>query len=82
MQPGTATRTQTGNAGHARPVRGPEAVRRGYGSGLLGVLADVWEHILRVRPTPADSFFDLGGDSLLIAEVTTRTMTALGMDAA
>ncbi|MFH8746786.1 amino acid adenylation domain-containing protein [Streptomyces rimosus] len=54
----------------------------GDGSGLLGVLADVWEHILRVRPTPADSFFDLGGDSLLIAEVTTRTMTALGMDAA
>ncbi|MFD7667671.1 amino acid adenylation domain-containing protein, partial [Streptomyces sp. NPDC059788] len=54
----------------------------GAGSGLLDVLADIWEQVLRVRPTPADSFFDLGGDSLLTAEVTTRTMTALRMDAA
>ncbi|MFH8410881.1 amino acid adenylation domain-containing protein [Streptomyces sp. NPDC018019] len=54
----------------------------GDGSELLSVLAGIWEHVLRVRPAPADSFFDLGGDSLLTAEVTTRTMTALGMDAA
>ncbi|KAA6212543.1 amino acid adenylation domain-containing protein [Streptomyces albofaciens JCM 4342] len=81
-----ATGNGDANANGQRPASaaGSEAGggATGDGSGLLGVLADVWEHILRVRPAPADSFFDLGGDSLLIAEATTRTMTALGMDAA
>ncbi|MGV9883646.1 amino acid adenylation domain-containing protein [Streptomyces sp. NPDC003006] len=49
---------------------------------LLIALADIWERALRVRPQPTDSFFDLGGDSLLIAEVTTRTMSVLHLDAA
>ncbi|GAA3739058.1 amino acid adenylation domain-containing protein [Salinactinospora qingdaonensis] len=47
-----------------------------------GLLAGVWETVLRVRPGPSQDFFALGGDSLLAAEVVTRTLTALGLDLA
>jgi amino acid adenylation domain-containing protein/thioester reductase-like protein len=50
-------------------------------TGPADVLAAIWQHTLRVRPAPADDFFALGGDSLLAAEVVTRTLAALGMDA-
>ncbi|MFH8410257.1 amino acid adenylation domain-containing protein [Streptomyces sp. NPDC018019] len=50
--------------------------------GLLGVLTDVWERVLHVRPTPQDDFFLLGGDSLLASEAVTRTLSVLGLDAA
>ncbi|MEU7596511.1 amino acid adenylation domain-containing protein [Streptomyces sp. NPDC039022] len=75
------------NANGQLPLKGLDSEASGgpadgVGSGLLTVLAGVWEHVLRVRPAPDDDFFALGGDSLLIAEVTTRTMTALRMDAA
>ncbi|WP_079194250.1 amino acid adenylation domain-containing protein [Streptomyces sp. CB02923] len=50
--------------------------------GLLGLLTEVWEQVLRVRPTPQDDFFLLGGDSLLASEAVTRTLTVLGLDAA
>ncbi|MGA4845176.1 non-ribosomal peptide synthetase [Streptomyces sp. G5(2025)] len=52
------------------------------GAGGLGdVLAEIWHTVLRVRPAPSDSFFGLGGDSLLAAEAVTRTIAALGLDA-
>jgi amino acid adenylation domain-containing protein/thioester reductase-like protein len=50
-------------------------------TGPADALAEIWQHTLRVRATPADDFFALGGDSLLAAEVVTRTVAALGMDA-
>ncbi|MGK5639529.1 amino acid adenylation domain-containing protein [Streptomyces sp. URMC 126] len=50
--------------------------------GLLGVLAEIWQQVLRVRPAPHDHFFHLGGDSLLASEAVTRTLAVLGLDAA
>ncbi|MGW0522114.1 amino acid adenylation domain-containing protein [Crossiella sp. NPDC003009] len=49
---------------------------------LRDALAEVWQTVLRVRPQPTDDLFALGGDSLLAAEVVTRTVTVLGLDAA
>ncbi|MDF3289735.1 amino acid adenylation domain-containing protein [Streptomyces silvisoli] len=46
-----------------------------------GPLADVWQTVLRAQPGDDDDFFDLGGDSLLAAEVVNRTLTALDIDA-
>ncbi|MFD8086670.1 amino acid adenylation domain-containing protein [Kitasatospora sp. NPDC059722] len=50
--------------------------------GLPGVLTGVWQQVLHVRPAPGDDFFHLGGDSLLASEAVTRTLAALGLDAA
>ncbi|MHA7958372.1 amino acid adenylation domain-containing protein [Streptomyces sp. L500] len=50
--------------------------------GVLDALAEVWHQVLRVRPTPQDDFFRLGGDSLLASETVTRTLAVLGLDAA
>ncbi|MFI9228343.1 amino acid adenylation domain-containing protein [Streptomyces rimosus] len=60
----------------AQATDGPKA------EGLLGVLTEVWQRVLRVRPTPQDDFFVLGGDSLLASETVTRTLAVLGIDAA
>ncbi|MEH6372967.1 amino acid adenylation domain-containing protein [Streptomyces sp. KLMMK] len=49
--------------------------------GMLGVLAEVWQQVLRVRPAPQDDFFLLGGDSLLASEAVTRTLAVLDLDA-
>ncbi|MFI2238688.1 amino acid adenylation domain-containing protein [Streptomyces chrestomyceticus] len=68
--PGDATE------GARRPDE-PEAT-----DGLSGLLAEVWHQVLRVRPTPQDDFFLLGGDSLLASETVTRTLAVLGLDAA
>ncbi|MFE0046168.1 amino acid adenylation domain-containing protein [Streptomyces albireticuli] len=50
--------------------------------GLLDVLTEVWQRVLRVRPAPQDDFFLLGGDSLLASEAVTRTLAVLSLDAA
>ncbi|MFF4757677.1 amino acid adenylation domain-containing protein [Streptomyces sp. NPDC001292] len=50
------------------------------GPGPQESAAQVWQVVLGVHPTPGDSFFDIGGDSLLAAEVVTRTLTAFGLD--
>lgn len=50
-------------------------------SDLQQTLAEVWQTTLRVRPSGADSFFDLGGDSMLAAEAITRTLAVLGINA-
>jgi amino acid adenylation domain-containing protein/thioester reductase-like protein len=50
--------------------------------GLLDVLTEVWQQVLRVRPLPEDDFFLLGGDSLLASEVVTRALAVLNLDAA
>ncbi|MFE7571516.1 amino acid adenylation domain-containing protein [Streptomyces sp. NPDC057539] len=50
--------------------------------GPLEALAEVWHLVLRVRPTPTDNFFLIGGDSLLAAEVVARTLALLNLDAA
>ncbi|KNB54103.1 amino acid adenylation domain-containing protein [Streptomyces caatingaensis] len=62
----------------AAPERGGEEVRP---QGLPGLLAEVWQQVLRVRPEPRDDFFHLGGDSLLASEAVTRTLAVLGLDA-
>ncbi|GGY01099.1 amino acid adenylation domain-containing protein [Streptomyces hiroshimensis] len=49
--------------------------------GMLDVLAEVWQQVLRVRPAPQDDFFLLGGDSLLASEAVTRTLAVLNLDA-
>ncbi|MBC7301854.1 MAG: amino acid adenylation domain-containing protein [Nocardia sp.] len=49
---------------------------------LLAVLTQIWHQVLRVRPAPCDDFFHLGGDSLLVSEAVTRTLTVLDLDAA
>ncbi|MBB5122956.1 thioester reductase [Streptomyces eurocidicus] len=49
--------------------------------GLLDVLTEVWQRVLRVRPAPEDDFFLLGGDSLLASEAVTRTLAVLSLDA-
>jgi amino acid adenylation domain-containing protein/thioester reductase-like protein len=46
-----------------------------------GPVADIWQMVLQVRPAADDDFFELGGDSLLAAEVVNRILTALGIDA-
>ncbi|WP_372411463.1 amino acid adenylation domain-containing protein [Streptomyces luteireticuli] len=61
----------------AAPAPGEEAELEG----LPGVLAEVWQQVLRVRPALRDGFFHLGGDSLLASEAVTRTLALLGMDA-
>ncbi|RJQ91305.1 amino acid adenylation domain-containing protein [Amycolatopsis panacis] len=49
--------------------------------GLTGALATIWQTVLQVCPKPEDEFHALGGDSLLAAEVVTRTLATLGLDA-
>ncbi|MGH3830376.1 MAG: phosphopantetheine-binding protein [Pseudonocardiaceae bacterium] len=49
--------------------------------GPRGSLAEIWQVGLRVHPAATDDFFDLGGDSLLAAEVVTRTLAVLDIDA-
>ena len=51
------------------------------GTGTRGSPAEIWRVVLRVRPAATDDFFELGGDSLLAAEVVTRTLAVLGIDA-
>ncbi|MCC3779745.1 thioester reductase domain-containing protein, partial [Streptomyces sp. UNOB3_S3] len=58
------------------------AASGGKVEGVLDALAEVWHQVLRVRPTPQDDFFRLGGDSLLASETVTRTLAVLGLDAA
>ncbi|MFF9125283.1 amino acid adenylation domain-containing protein [Streptomyces sp. NPDC014889] len=53
----------------------------GPGQGPLESVARVWQVVLGVHPAPGDGFFDIGGDSLLAAEVVTRTLAAFGLDA-
>lgn len=74
--------TSGGKVDRARlgPVS-PEPARETELEGLPGVLAEVWQQVLRVRPTPRDDFFHLGGDSLLASEAVTRTLALLGLDA-
>ncbi|MFJ9770801.1 amino acid adenylation domain-containing protein [Kitasatospora sp. NPDC101157] len=50
--------------------------------GLPALLAGIWQQVLRTGPAPEDDFFHLGGDSLLASETVTRTLAALGLDAA
>jgi len=49
--------------------------------GPMDKLAGIWHTVLRVRPAPADDFYELGGDSLLAAETVSRTLAALEIDA-
>ncbi|MGW7003392.1 amino acid adenylation domain-containing protein [Streptomyces sp. NPDC054933] len=51
------------------------------GPGPTDTLAQVWQVVLGTHPAPRDSFFDIGGDSLLAAEVVTRTLSAFELDA-
>ncbi|GGI98016.1 non-ribosomal peptide synthase [Streptomyces brasiliensis] len=57
------------------PARGQRT-----GPGSQESPAQVWQVVLGVRPAPGDSFFDIGGDSLLAAEVVTRTLAAFHLD--
>ncbi|MFC5720726.1 amino acid adenylation domain-containing protein [Streptomyces gamaensis] len=74
---GKVDRARLRAAAPARPETGDEAKVEG----LLDVLTEVWQQVLRVRPTPQDDFFLLGGDSLLASEAVTRTLAVLSLDA-
>ncbi|MFJ2581789.1 amino acid adenylation domain-containing protein [Kitasatospora aureofaciens] len=69
-------------AGVAREATVQHEANEQQPESLLGLLAEVWQQVLRVRPAPEDDFFHLGGDSLLASEAVTRTLAALGLDAA
>ncbi|MFD7225224.1 amino acid adenylation domain-containing protein [Streptomyces sp. NPDC059892] len=62
--------------------REPRSCPGAEAEGPLEALAEVWQLVLRVRPAPTDSFFVIGGDSLLAAEVVARTLALLDLDAA
>ncbi|MFF2082050.1 amino acid adenylation domain-containing protein [Kitasatospora sp. NPDC058162] len=63
-------------------LTGDESPQEQPAEGLAGLLAGIWQQVLRTRPAPEDDFFHLGGDSLLASEAVTRTLAALGLDAA
>ncbi|PJM93306.1 amino acid adenylation domain-containing SDR family oxidoreductase [Streptomyces sp. CB01373] len=77
MGAGTGTETATAPAG---PGHGPGPAPVSD-PGPQETVARVWQVVLGVRPAPGDGFFDIGGDSLLAAEVVTRTLAAFGLDA-
>ncbi|MFD7586498.1 amino acid adenylation domain-containing protein [Kitasatospora sp. NPDC059811] len=58
----------------------PAAVN-GTAFGPQDTVARIWQVVLGVHPAPGDSFFDIGGDSLLAAEAVTRALAAFGLDA-
>ncbi|OIJ94640.1 thioester reductase [Streptomyces colonosanans] len=64
----------------AKPATAPARKER-PGPGPQDSLAQVWQVVLGVQPAPGDSFFDIGGDSLLVAEAVTRTLAAFDLDA-
>ncbi|MEV5238467.1 amino acid adenylation domain-containing protein [Streptomyces cinnamoneus] len=68
--------------GDATGTQGTEETDEPKIEGLLDVLTEVWQQVLRVRPEPHDDFFLLGGDSLLASEAVTRTLAVLSLDAA
>lgn len=66
----------------ARLNAGQQPLPAAHGEpGLQGSLAEIWHVVLRVHPAADDDFFDLGGDSLLAAEVVNRTLVVLSIDA-
>ncbi|MFF2148469.1 amino acid adenylation domain-containing protein [Kitasatospora sp. NPDC058190] len=69
-------------AGPAAAGPGDETPPERPAEGLPALLAGIWQQVLRTRPAPEDDFFHLGGDSLLASETVTRTLAALGLDAA
>ncbi|WP_274390165.1 non-ribosomal peptide synthetase [Streptomyces sp. TYQ1024] len=81
-EPAGAARPTEGSHTEGSPTEGRPAQDLPAEDGLLGVLAEVWQQVLRVRPAAQDRFFDLGGDSLLASETVTRTLAVLGLDAA
>ncbi|MFF5129274.1 amino acid adenylation domain-containing protein [Streptomyces syringium] len=64
--------------GLVRPHESPAPAAAG---GPLEAVAGIWELTLRIRPAADDSFFGLGGDSLLAAQVVTRTLAVFGIAA-
>ncbi|SHG21437.1 amino acid adenylation domain-containing protein [Streptoalloteichus hindustanus] len=76
-----ATRSgQSGQSGQS-DQSGQTGPAPAVGAGLESTVAEIWRLTLRVRPDSHDSFFDLGGDSMLAAEVVLRTVAVLGIDA-
>ncbi|WP_052489441.1 amino acid adenylation domain-containing protein [Streptomyces sp. 150FB] len=70
--------------GHSAAPPLPRAGETADATGVRGLedaLAEIWHTVLRVRPAGTDSFFALGGDSLLAAEAVTRTVGVLGLEA-
>ncbi|MFI5534068.1 amino acid adenylation domain-containing protein [Kitasatospora sp. NPDC051853] len=65
----------------AAPARGSQVPRPARAGNLADSVAEVWQVVLKVRPQAGDDFFLIGGDSLLAAEVVTRTLVALGLEA-
>ncbi|MFD3916549.1 amino acid adenylation domain-containing protein [Streptomyces sp. NPDC058603] len=74
--------TAHGPGRRREPRSGPSGPGTEAEEGPLEALAEVWRLVLRVRPAPTDSFFVIGGDSLLAAEVVARTLALLDLDAA
>lgn len=59
-----------GISDRSRANRRPQAA---IGEGPEAVLADVWQHVLRIDAVgPQESFFELGGDSILAIRIATE----------
>ena len=59
----------------------PEMRRHGYSGALAtGTLAAAWQEVLGVEPSIDDSFFELGGDSVLAVRVMQYLRQSLGAD--
>ncbi|MFC3994763.1 amino acid adenylation domain-containing protein [Nocardiopsis sediminis] len=78
---GKVDRAELAARAHAQsPAEAPPPGTAAAG-GPAGRIAALWETVLHRRPAPGDDFFAIGGDSLLAAEVVTRTLAAEGIDA-
>ncbi len=68
----------------ALPALEPERALAGVSSppevGLEQEIARIWRHVLNREVTPADNFFDLGGDSLQLIEVHSELQKSLGRE--
>ncbi len=62
------------------PESAPPPADRPPGSHVEEVLAGIWSAIFGRRVGVSESFFDLGGDSLLAARVLARLRAALGVE--
>ncbi|MEV4256500.1 non-ribosomal peptide synthetase, partial [Spirillospora sp. NPDC049652] len=77
---GEAEDEEVPGSGEGTPSEGEGAAAGGDGA-LVGLVAEVWEAVLKTRGLkPDDEFFALGGTSLVATRATVRLREALGCD--
>jgi amino acid adenylation domain-containing protein len=63
----------------ATPAATPTVPPADLSGSLAGELRDIWQAVLEVPPAAADSFIDLGGNSVMAVQVATRITQRLGV---